>query len=200
MKIIGVWLIIVGMVAVSCNKNSLDETSSLAVTETISACPITPIQPDFWEKVGPVAGEFPVWISSNGQSSFSQLGPKVLFPDSLDLTSPEGRLTKRLIFVDDQTEGDLLITGRRIDGDGDVYFNDGDEDKIVRVDDTTLQLSTVFPDTLLIPSAHISTHFPTPEDKSHHGMGLIFTDPGCYELTATLNEYIVHVTIELTPD
>lgn len=162
-------------------------------------CPVTPIQTDFWEKVGPVAGQFPVWISSKGQMYYSKLGPKVLPSTAGALQFIEGRTTKALVFVDKRVEGDLVITGRQLDGKGKIYFP-GEASLVTPVNTTTLQLVKVPPDTKVIPSAHISTHFPEPPGKAHHGMGPLYLAPGCYQFTATIAEHTVEIVIDIIDD
>lgn len=157
-------------------------------------CPVTPIQ-TIWDNSGPVAGEFPVWISSWGRSEYANLGPKVMPPDSGKLKFEQGHLTKMLVFVDQQVEGDLVITGRRLDGDEVIYFpNDG---QLKRLDESTLQLIDEPPVTYVIPSAHVTTRFPNPAGRTHHGFGPLFLRPGCYQITAEIAGHTVDVVFEI---
>lgn len=184
--------------------SSPEETPTASITEAStmpeasSSCPITPIQEDFWSRVSPVAGEFPVWISSQGRISYANSGPYILPPESDELVFNRGIATKALIFVDKEVEGDLTITGKRLDGPELIYFSSaGEEEVTTRIDATTLQLLTTPPTSREIPSAHISTHLPEPDGKAHHGMGLIYISPGCYEFTTTINQYTVKIVLEL---
>ena len=170
--------------------------TSTPTSEGASSCPVTSIQEDFWSAVGPVAGDFPVWISSLGRVPYSKLGRIVLPPDSGELTFNEGRSTKALVFVDKSIEGDLTITGKRLDGPELVYFTDS-EGLFTDIDDTTMQLVKLPPTVKTISSAHISSHFPEPPGKAHHGMGLLYLSPGCYQFTATINQYTVQIVLEL---
>lgn len=159
-------------------------------------CPITPIQEDFGDGFSPVQGEYPVWISSSGQMLWSSMGPNVLPPASGALQFVEAHLIKVGVYVDQRVEGDLRVTGRQLDGDSLVYFpQDG---QLARVDEETLQLLEIPPDYEIIPSTHIPTKFPSPPGKSQTGIGaIIYLNPGCYQLTATIAEYTVKFVFEI---
>jgi hypothetical protein len=159
-------------------------------------CPVSPIQ-TIWANSGPVAGEFPVWISSWCQSEYANLGPKVMPPESGELQFEQGRLAKVLVFVDQQIEGDLVITGRRLDGDEVIYFPDG---QLQRLDESTLHLLETPPDSYVIPSAQFETISPNPPGKVSHVFGPLYITPGCYQITAKIAEYAVEVVVEITGD
>ena len=124
------------------------------------------------------------------------MGPNVLPPSSGALQFVEVHLIKVAVFVDQCVGGDLRVTGRQLDGDSLVYFpRDG---QLARVDEETLQLLEIPPDYKIIPFAHIPTRFPSPPGKSQTGIdAIIYLNPGCYQLTATIAEYSVKFVFEI---
>lgn len=164
----------------------------------VSSCPITPIQEDFWDQTAPVAGEFPIWMSSWGQSSYSRLGPKVLPPPSGSMQFVEGHLVKTGIFIDQEVEGNLLITGRQLDGDNDVFFP-GQNDRTT-TDEGILQLLDVPPNQFIIRDAHIPDRAENPAGKVVRAMSPLYISAGCYQFTFTIAQYTVYVVLEILDD
>lgn len=157
-------------------------------------CPITPPQ-SIWAAIAPAAGEYPVWITSSGQMKYSNLGPRVLPSASGELRFVEGHLTKTLVVVDQSAEGDLRIVGRQLDGESRVYFPL--HDQFTRIDEETLQLLGMPPDFVIVEDAHVRTRSPNPPGKAHTGIGPLYINPGCYQLTATIAEYTVSIVFEI---
>lgn len=157
---------------------------------------MSPGDTDFWSAIGdtPVAGEFPVWITLAGRGAFSE--GRVLPPASGELQFDRAIDHKVLVFVDRSVAGDLTITGRQLGGDNVVYFPVFGED-IDWIDNTTLQLLKVPSDIKVIPSAQNYSRQPNPQGKAHHGTGMLFISPGCYQITITIDNYTVEVVIEL---
>lgn len=156
-------------------------------------CPVTTIQGDFWESVGGVAGQYPVWMTTGGSSAFPRQGPVVLPPETRPGLIPESRLTKRILFVDRAVEGDLHVRGRKLEDGTPVYFPQ--DEQTVRLNETTLQLVEVPPTEAVIRDAHQTDRTPNPEGKASQGMNPLIPGPGCYEWTF---EIAGHTTIVLT--
>ena len=116
-----------------------------------------------------------------------------------DLQFAEGRATKKLILVDKSVTGELVVSGRQLDGNNRVYFFSEDEDQAERVDDTTLRLLKLPLNEVRIPKANETNKMPEPEGKAVQGMGPLFLSPGCYEFTASLGEYTVKVVEKIDP-
>jgi hypothetical protein len=158
-------------------------------------CPVTPIRSDLWSGTAPVAGQFPVWISSGGREDHSQSGPIVLPPLSGGTQFKEGRASKALVFVDKRVQGDLTITGHQLDGDGAVYFPQDDE--MTRLNESTLQLLEAPAAFYTIPNAGQTDFSPEPRGKSVHGMGPLYPNPGCYEFVLRIAGNTVTVVKEI---
>lgn len=175
-------------------------SSPLAETTTLPFdCPITPVQTDFWDGAGSVAGEYPVWIASRGKTSWSAGGPKVYSSNEVPINFPHGYgiRPKTLIFLDSKVEGDLTVSGRRLDIDGLVYFPvSTDLDSVINTNGS--QLRAMPATSFTIPAAHNLSRHPNPPGIAHHGFGPLYPNPGCYELTATIQEHEVRIVVEIT--
>jgi hypothetical protein len=165
---------------------------------TDDRCPITPHLP-FHEVTSytvPPAGEFPVWLTIGERFDFER------YPRSLP--PYEGIWNKFLIFVDRRVEGQLSITGRQLDGDGIVLFpHDGTT--TTTEDGVTGALYDEVSDEEIIEDAHITTIVKPPDSPvAEHGAVVIFPNPGCYAVTATLTgadqTYTVRVVTEVVGD
>jgi hypothetical protein len=99
------------------------------------------------------------------------------------------------VVVDQSVEGDLRVSGRQLDGDSLVYFPL--HDQFTRTDEGTLQLLGMPPDFTIVENAHIRTRSPNPPGKAHTGIGPLYINPGCYQLTATFADYTVSIVFEI---
>ena len=116
-------------------------------------------------------------------------------PDS-GLDFEKGYLAKRLVFVSDEVEGDLVITSRRLDGPGQLYFVDNN-DRFTALDDDTYRIDSPLATEQTYVDAHIPTHFPNPPGIAHHGGGYLIPRPGCYQVEATIQDYHVQIVFEV---
>lgn len=153
-----------------------------ALTHTPSSSSICPISPteQIWSGTGPVAGEFPVWMTSRGQQSVTFLSADPSKPEQVS----EGVRSRALLLVDEDVTGDLVITGRQLDGPGQVYF-------FHREGDDTWKPQQVILD------AHTSVIHEKPSGRVQHFIAWGVTNPGCYQLTFTLAEYTVPIVVEV---
>lgn len=151
-------------------------------------CPITPPKNKF-SMAGSVAGQDPIWISSSGEVKWSDM--------VVSLPPYPGRLTKMLVFVSRNVEGDLEITGRQIASNEKVLFAlDGQE----KVDSKGLVIGSIVndpKDTWIVHSANQPSRYPNPDGYVHHGEFVYFPSPGCYELSAKIDQHEVKVVVDL---
>ncbi len=121
-----------------------------------------------------------------------------------DLWSPahlqypfEGSTGKGVWFVKKSVQGELQVTGRQIDGDGKILFfhqarleQDNNGNEITYFIDAPSEVFT-------LKDASSSSYVrPIPDGYSGNGTGYIVTKPGCYQLTATIQNYKVEIVIE----
>ena len=178
------------------NNNAPDPGFTTRQNSEFERCSVTPVDDEFWEMVGGVAGEFPVWITSVGQAEWdeSKIGPRVLPPmDSPELFE-QGYLAKTLIFVDSSVSGDLEITGRRLEDGAPVLFHNAETS--TRIDSSTIRLKNSPSISMTIRSANETNRSPNPPGKATHGIGPIFTGPGCWEFTFQIAGYETQVILE----
>lgn len=158
-------------------------------------CPITPHLPfhPVTSTTNPPAGEFPIWLGVAEVYDFAHM--------TRSLPPYSGIVWKFLIFVDRSVEGDLRITGHQLDGDGVVLFPEGGQ--MVTTEDGNT--GVVYEDDepapeKLIADAHIGSHV-RPGQYAEHGSSILFPNPGCYAITATLTApehvYTVQVVSEV---
>lgn len=108
-----------------------------------------------------------------------------------------GSLGKGIWFVKEGVQGELQVTGRQIDGDGKILFfyqaelkQDNNGNEIIYFIDSPTEVFTV-------EDANSSNYLsPIPDSYSGHITGYIVTKPGCYQLTATVQNDQVEIVFE----
>lgn len=148
----------------------LDPASGRPVWPTATtSCRVSPVgreRPD----LGPTVGEPPVWMAST----------------VLPVIPWRNEFIRSVWIVDRSAEGDLMLTGRRVDGDGSVRF--------VRVggERATEQLR--------IASAATAGAAPassTAGRYTDHQVYLVVPSPGCWEFTATVGDHQQTLTVQV---
>lgn len=164
------------------------------------SCPVSEPYSDFWEATGSVAGQFPVWMTSAGRGNWdeSRLGPVVLPPIDAPGTFMRGHLVKTLVFVDKSVDGDLVVTGRRLEDGTPIYFHDDTNSE--RVDNTTLRLLSPPPTSVVIPHANITNRSPNPPGMATHGIGPIYTGHGCWQFTFDIAGHETVISLRFSSD
>lgn len=140
------------------------------------------------------AGKYPIWLNIGGDGPilWQQLG-SVTFPSSLR----EGRTLKQLWVIADEIQGKVRITGKQLDGKGKVLFPN--DSSVERINDTTVRYKEK-PKTALIIDTTSQDHrivSPKPEGYTFFGSSFIFPHPGCYQFTATIDDYTVDIVEEI---
>jgi hypothetical protein len=164
-----------------------------AVTQAVN-CEVSPRLPDHpvaAQMVAPV-GDYPVWFVTIDSSAMSELGES--------LPPYNGRtVAKSLMVVSTELEGDLVITGRQIDGDAVVLFplrideetvnDEGERVAIYSEDDLVMQR--------VIPNAQITTNSTWSNDYASHPWAAYYPMPGCYQLSAIFGGYTTNIIVEI---
>jgi hypothetical protein len=120
-----------------------------------------------------LSGEFPIWTSVGDQLPWSDLSQSPFAP-------PPYRILKTFWMVERRTpDGVFRLSGRQLDGDGIVLFNQGDN--------PALQLWE-------IPSAQEGPASSPPGFQDHY-VGVHYPGPGCYGMTAMIGEDVVVQTV-----
>lgn len=152
-------------------------------------CPVTQTQFVPFFQSGPVAGESPIWIVNGGRVSWDSLGANVTLPYS-------GRISKDIWIIDTDTEGDLRIEGRQLDGDGIVLFPESHD--IHRTSETSVEFIGEVSNFKLIQNAHQKDEgLHSPENYQYHAILVHYSNRGCYQFTADLADETVEVVIEI---
>lgn len=173
------------------------ETADRSLLQAVEPCPVSPIIEDFWEGTGTVAGEFPVWMSHAPVLRWSDFGGSGYLPGAESgLDFEKGHLVKRLVFVAEEVQGDLVITGRRLDGPGQLYFVDAN-DIFTSLGADTYRIDSALDTQQIYVDAHVATHFPNPAGIAHHGGGYLIPGPGCYQVEAKIQDYAVQIVFEV---
>lgn len=134
---------------------------------------------------GTIAGEFPVWMTSQGQQQgVTRLSTASGKPEQVS----EVRWSREILLVDENVEGDLLITGEQLDGPGQLFFIVG-----VEADGET----RIWEPRQVITDANTSTINGRVLGRVQHIIAWGVTNPGCYQLTFRLNEYTVPIVVEV---
>ena len=135
-------------------------------------CPATGLEDRLPTIIAPMVGSEPIWLV-NG--SFNRW----LGPDGL---------VKSVWVLSRAVEGDLVVSGHRLDGAGVMRFQAGvDASPVVRV---------------VIPDATRQSVIPgeaTPEMMDEYAfrtMYLIYPSPGCWEVTARLGDHERRIVVE----
>ncbi len=161
-------------------------------------CPVSPVVEGFWDGTGDVAGEFPFWMSHVPTSKWSDFEGGTSYvpgPDS-GLDFERGYSVKRLVFVSKNIEGDLMVTGRRLDGPGQLYFIERD-DQFTQLNADTYQIDAPLATQQTYVDAQVAEFSPNPPDAASHPGGYMITGPGCYELEATIQDYSVKIVFDV---
>ncbi len=169
--LVGILCIILTLLVMACAE-SVTSPAALPTLKPGEPCPVSP-KTDFRPDKAPLAGEFPIWTSVGDQLPWSDL------PES-QFAPPPYRILKAIWVVDKRTpDGVLRLTGRQLDGDGRVLFNQSDNQ--------ALQLWE-------LPSAHEGPALSPPGFQDHY-FGVHYPGPGCYGITSTIGEGIVIQTV-----
>lgn len=150
-----------------------------------SSCPISPTE-EIWSGAGTFAGEFPVWMTSDGQHTVTRLSTASGKPEQVS----EDRWSREILLVDENVKGDLLITGEQLDGPGQVFFIVG-----VEADGET----RIWEPQKIISDAHTSAINGKILGRVQHLIAWGVTKPGCYELTFSLSDYTTKIVIDVLP-
>lgn len=86
-------------------------TSVLMAAVIAAACTVSPLENPAPGVIGPITGQYPAWLVDGSSGQWS--GPE--------------QLIKTLWVLSRKASGSLRITGRRLDGDGTLRFQDGSE-------------------------------------------------------------------------
>ncbi len=138
--------------------------------QAADSCAATPVLGDLPFGVRATSGEFPVWMRDDGGGRWAGAEAKV----------------STLWIVRRSSPGDLVVTGRRLDGPERVRFQ------------RELQHAT---DSLVIGAAHRQGVNPrtvaarTMRQYSFHPSSIIYPAPGCWELTARLDTSVVTMVL-----
>jgi len=165
------------------SKNTMNPELAGTAVPPPSTCPISPTE-QIWSGTGPMAGEFPVWMTSQGREAMTLLSTASGVPEQISA----GVWGRSLLLVDEQFPDELIITGKQLDGQGEVYF-------FHRLEDDTI----TWEPQLLIPRANSSAIDGHPLGRVQHSIAWGVTEPGCYELTFSLNKYTTKIVIDVLP-
>ncbi|MHB8132719.1 MAG: hypothetical protein ACYDH1_00730 [Anaerolineaceae bacterium] len=138
---------------------------------------------------GPVAGKSPIFVTSVGEMKWTDM--------VVSLQPFPGRLTKILIFVQSDVDGDLEITGRQIDGNGIVLFYQEGQGKFDNNGELVGSIISSPKDKWIFPSANQPSRYPNPEGFVHHGLAVYYPNPGCYEYIFTIADREVRVVMNI---
>ncbi len=154
-------------------------------------CPVTETETKF-SMLGSVAGQSPVWITSLGEVKWNEL--------PVSLSPYPGRLTKMIVIISKDAEGDLEITGKQIDGNGQVLFpQEAQKQDLASNDGNSVDGSVLVnpQSTWVIPNASTPTRSPNPDGFVTQGGLVYYPNPGCYEYLAKIGGKEVHVILNV---
>ena len=126
--------------------------------------------------VAPMAGTSPVWVVDGAYGKWQ--GPD--------------KPVKTAWVVARNYPGDLVVTGRRLDGPGHALFKNGAQSPVL--------------EELKIPNAHRAGVVPggassnVIREYAFHPSYLIYPSPGCWELVADLGDQKIKIIIRMTDD
>jgi len=162
-----------------------------------AACPVSPRLPDHpqAEIMRAPVGDYPVWFVTIDSIALSDLAPS--FPPY-----DGGTVRKSLVNVSTELEGDLMITGRQLDGDSVVLFPIQIDEEIEHTDGSRTIIYSVddLADQFTVTNAHITTNGPNNGSYAHHPWATYYPNPGCYELTGTYGGYSTRIVVEVHAD
>ncbi len=144
-------------------------------------CPISPPQ-TVWEGTGPMAGDHPIWMTTHGQQTVTRIDDASGTPRQVS----EGVWSRALLLVDEQAAGNLVVTGRQLDGAGEVYF-------LHRLSQDEVEW---LPQAVIM-NAHESDIIGKPDGRVQHFIAWATTGTGCYELLFSLAGYEVPIVVEV---
>lgn len=200
MKRIGIWLSLVLFLFLpsSCSPLRLaDWFGSSPTTDTSKKqtqgveCPVTASENKF-SMVGPLAGKSPVWLTSVGEIKWNDL--------PVSLSPYPGRLTKMLVFVSKDVEGDLEITGKQIDGNSQLLFPQETKTQKISSSEGNSVAGAILvnPQSMWVKAnANKPTNFPNPDGFAHHGLLVYYPSPGCYEYVAKISGDEVRIVLNV---
>jgi hypothetical protein len=162
-------------------------------TET-TFCPISPRLPDHpvAEQMRAPVGEYPVWFVTIDSIPMSELGR----------SQPPyngGTVRKTLVVVTTDLEGELVITGRQLDGDAQVLFPQRIDEEIENADgsSTIVYSEDDLAERHIVPNPQIPTNGTWAEGYASHPLGLYFPEPGCYQLSGSYGGYTANTIVEV---
>lgn len=136
------------------------------------ACPVSPVEDPLPGIIGPITGQHPAWLI-----------------DGANWSNAEERM-KTLWVFSRKASGSLQITGRRLDGEGTMRFQDGGvdghpADALVIADPWT---RSVIPGGASAEVRHAYSFIPN---------YVIYPSRGCWQSTVRLGAEESHITIEI---
>ncbi len=181
-------MLIGGLLLIGCN--------TLTTLIANMPCPISPRLPDHpvsEQMVAPV-GEYPVWFVTIDSAPMPNLS-KSQAPFS------GGTVRKSLVVVTTELSGDLVLTGRQLDGDGVVLFLLRIDEEIPNVDGTStiIYSDDDLTDHFVIPNAEKTTFGTDAPGYAHHPWAAYYSHPGCYQLTGTFGGHSATAIVEIRP-
>lgn len=135
-------------------------------------CSVTPAE-DLIPSIGVMVGHDPVWIINDGHDQWRG-------PDQLVKTA--------WVVARDHPGDSLVVTGRRLDGEGKASFQAGVG--------APLGAELIFTDVdsvLMVPGG---ADRETIDTYAFRGSYIVYPSPGCWELTARLGEAEVRIVLE----
>lgn len=162
---IGLLALVIVVPAIAGAQEQADRGATVA-----DSCAATPVLGDLPVGIRATSGEFPVWMRDNGGGRWAGGEAKV---------STLWMVLRRL-------HGDLVVTGRRLDGPGHARFqrefqNATDSLVIAAADRQGVNPGTVSPRTM--------------RQFSFHPSYVIYPAPGCWELTARFDTSVVTMVL-----
>lgn len=156
--------------------------NAIAAFTTFTRCPVSPRQPNHpvsKQMLAPV-GWYPVWFVTIDSTSMTQLSQSVAPYNG-------GTMRKSLLVVATDIEGDVVLTGHQLDGDGVVQFVLRIDDTIRNADgsDTIIYSPDDLTESYTIPNAQITAFGTDAPGYATHPWAVYYPNPGCYQLTAT---------------
>ena len=138
-----------------------------------AACPVSPVEDPLPAIIGPITGQHPAWLIDGANRPWA---------------NPEERI-KTLWVFSQKASGRLVITGRRLDGEGIARFQDdgvgGIPKDALDIDDWRRR---AWPGNA------------TPEVRRDYAFVpnyVIFPSPGCWQFTVRLGAEDTRITIEI---
>ncbi len=182
------FMLLGGLLLIGCN--------TLTTFIVNMPCPVSPRLTDHpvaEQMLAPV-GEYPVW--------FVTLDAVAIF--DLAQSAPPyngGTVRKSLVVVSTELSGDLVLTGRQLDGDGIVLFPLRIDEEIPNADGSTTIVYSEddLTDQFVIPNAEQTTFGTDAPGYAHHPWAVYYPNPGCYQLTGTFGGVSATAIVEIRP-